>query len=241
MRIIEQAVILVGGRGVRLRPLTAKVPKPMVLAAGKPFLEHLILLLKRNGIKRYLLLAGFLGRCIEEYFGNGHKWGVDIAYSFESSPIGTGGALRLGRDKLEEDFFLLFGDSYLPIDYKKMANDFIESKKVASLSVYDNSEDTEVPFNVRLGKNKRIVTVYNKRKDNPASFNYCDAGVIAVDKVVIDLINKEVPNSFEESIYPRLIAEEGLGCHIAENRFYDIGTIERLKTFEQYIVEKEKR
>lgn len=237
---ISQAVILVGGRGERLRPLTDDIPKPMVAVAGKPFLEHLILLLRENGIRKILLLTGYLGNKIKDYFDNGHKYGIEIDYSFEENPLGTGGAVRLAKDKLEEYFFLLFGDSYLPMDYNRMADKYIESKKKAMLTIYDNSDDTDVPFNIKVDKGEKKVSLYNKRKDNPPEFNYCDAGVIALNRQVIDLIKEKMPISFEEAIYPRLITEGELGYYVAESRFYDIGTIERLKIFEQYILIKAK-
>lgn len=235
---ISQGVILVGGRGERLRPLTDNIPKPMVLVIGKPFLEHLILLLKENGIKKFLLLTGYLGNKIREYFEDGNKWGIKIDYSFEKEPLGTAGALRFARNKLEENFFLFFGDSYLPVDYKKIAYEFIQGGKKALVVVYDNSDDTEVPFNIMLDKSKKVVAAYNKGENNPGGFDYCDAGVIAVNKQVVSLIEGKDPLSFEESIYPRLIVEEKLGYYIAENRFYDIGTIERLETFGQYVLKK---
>lgn len=234
---IQQAVVLVGGRGERLRPLTDSIPKPMIPVCAKPFLEHLIILLKDNGIKRFLFLTGYLGDKIKSYFNEGNKWGVRIDYSFEKKPLGTGGALRVAGDKLEDKFFLLFGDSYLPIDYKEMSDCFVVSKKKVILTVYDNFDDTGVPFNVRLDKARGVVAAYNKRKNNPKNFDYCDAGVIAVDKEVVRSIKNKNPISFEESIYPLLIKEGELGYYVAKNRFYDIGTIERLKLFERYISE----
>ena len=238
---ISQAVILVGGRGERLRPLTDNITKPMVEVGGKPFVEYLILLLKENGIKSILFLAGYLGNKIEDYFCDGSKWRVKIDYSFEEKPIGTGGAVRLAKGKLEKNFFLLFGDSYLAIDYRGMAKEYMGSKRKAMLAIYDNSNETDVPFNVMIDKSKEIVTVYNKRKDNPPSFKYCDAGVIAVDRQVVDLIEEKKFISFEEAIYPRIISEEGLGYYMAECRFYDIGTIQRFKVFEQYILKNAKK
>lgn len=235
--VAQQAVILVGGRGERLRPLTDNIPKPMVIVSGKPFLEYLIVLLKNNGIKKFLFLAGYLGDKLKSYFNDGNNWGVTIDYSFEKEPLGTGGALRLAKDKLENKFFLLFGDSYLPIDYGKMFESFEISKKKVFLAVYDNFDDTGVSFNIRLDKARGVVGVYNKSKDNPKNFDYCDAGVIAMDKKAVGLITEESPISFEESIYSRLIKDEELGYYIAENRFYDIGSIERLKLFERYISE----
>ncbi|HHE65184.1 MAG TPA: hypothetical protein ENL09_04080 [Bacteroidetes bacterium] len=233
---INQGVILVGGRGERLRPLTDKLPKPMVEVAGIPFLEHVVILLERNGIKRFLFLVGYLGDKIKSYFRDGSKWGVEIDYSFEEKPLGTGGALNLAKEKLDKTFFLLFGDSYLPIDYQRMASIFINNKKKVVLAVYDNAFDTDVPYNVMLDKRMKIIAAYNKEKNNPLAFNYCDAGVLVVSRNVVELIGEKTPISFEEAIYYRIIAEKELGYYIAECRFYDIGTIERLKTFEQYII-----
>jgi NDP-sugar pyrophosphorylase family protein len=182
-------------------------------------------------------LVGYLGDKIKNYFNDGYKWGISIDYSFEEEPLGTGGALRLAEDKLDKKFFLLFGDSYLPIDYKEMSNCFVVSKNKVILAVYDNFDNSGVSFNIRLDKTRRVVTTYNKRKDNPKNFNYCDAGVIAVEKEVVRLIKNKNPISFEESIYPFLIKEGDLGYYVAQTRFYDIGTIERLKLFERYILE----
>lgn len=240
MRGVEQAVILAGGRGERLKPLTDSIPKPMVKVAGKPFLEHLILLLKRNGIKNFLFLTGYLGSIIEDYFENGSKFDVTIDYSFDEPPRGTGGALSIAEEKLSHYFFLLFGDSYLPIDYGRMASKFVNDRKKVMLSVYDNKDDTDVPFNIKLDQDKKVIASYKKGKNNPVSYNYCDAGVLIVNKNTLEFIEGKGPVSFEEAVYPRLISEMELGYYVAECRFYDIGTLDRLKTFEKYILEKEK-
>jgi NDP-sugar pyrophosphorylase family protein len=237
---IQQAVILVGGRGERLRPLTDSIPKPMMPVCTKPFLEHLVILLRDNGIKRFLFLTGYLGERIKSYFNDGNKWGVNIDYLIEKEPAGTGGALRLAKDKLDDKFFLLFGDSYLPIDYKKMADRFLRANKKMILAVYDNFVNTQVPFNVKLDKTRGVVVAYRKSNDNPESFNYCDAGVIAADKEVVRLIKDAYPISLEKIIYPVLISKEQLGYYVAEDRFYDIGTIERLNLFEKYILGSER-
>ena len=235
-----QAVVLAGGKGERLEPLTNNIPKPMVEVAGKPFLEHLLILLKKNGISKFLFLAGYLGHIIKDYFGNGNKWDVGIEYSFENKPIGTGGALYLAKEKLDETFFLLFGDSYLPINYRQMASEYMKHNKKVMLAAYDNIEDTDVPFNIILDKTLKIILAYKKGKNNPPAFNYCDAGVLIVKRDLVKLIGDKTPISFEEVIYPRLITEKELGYYISECRFYDIGTIEMLKSFEQYILKNEK-
>jgi len=236
---IKQAVILAGGRGERLRPLTDNIPKPMVPVLGNPFLEHLVRMLRQQGIEKVLFLTGYLGDVIEKHFGDGRQFAVAIEYSREKEPLGTGGALKLAEKRLEERFFLLFGDSYLPIDYRKMAEEHIASGKPVTLAVYDNTENTTVPFNVKVDADKQAITAYTKRNDNPADYRYCDAGVLVINKAVVGLI-KDAPSSFEEKIYPALIQGGDLGAFCADKRFYDIGTISRLRDFENYIKRTEK-
>src|SRR5713226_3145966 len=112
-----QAVILAGGLGTRLWPLTKTGPKPMVPVAGVPYLEHQVRLLQQQSITDVVMLTGYLGEQIEEYFRNGARWGMTIRYSREHQPLGTGGALREARALLAETFVLIYGDSYLPIRY----------------------------------------------------------------------------------------------------------------------------
>jgi len=113
-----QVVILAGGKGTRLRPITYQVPKPMVPIHGKPFLQYQLELIKSLGINEVLLLVGYLGKQIEEYFGGGPKFGLNIEYSYENNPLGTGGALKNAEEKLAEKFLLLNGDTFLPMDYE---------------------------------------------------------------------------------------------------------------------------
>src|ERR1051325_9126184 len=110
-----QVVILAGGLGTRLWPLTKTGPKPMVPVAGLPYLEHQVRLFEKQSIRDVVMLTGYLGEQIEEYFGDGARWGMSIAYSREQQPLGTGGALREARHLLAETFVLIYGDSYLPI------------------------------------------------------------------------------------------------------------------------------
>ena len=112
-----QVVILAGGLGTRLGPLTRPHPKPMVPVKGVPYLEHQLRLLARQGLTDIVLLTGYLGEQIEEYFGDGDRMGLRLRYSRELEPLGTGGALRQARPLLEEAFLVIYGDSYLRIDY----------------------------------------------------------------------------------------------------------------------------
>src|SRR5271163_2074978 len=109
-------VILAGGLATRLRPLTEKIPKALVEVAGRPFLEHQIELLKRNGMTEIILWVGFLGERIEERYGGGTALGVRMSYSFDGPQLlGTGGAIKKASPLLPDSFFVLYGDSYLPV------------------------------------------------------------------------------------------------------------------------------
>src|SRR6266571_2872724 len=117
--------ILAGGLATRLRPITEKIPKSLVAVAGRPFLAHQIELLRDQGLRRLVLCVGYLGEMIQREFGDGSKWGVRLEYSFDGDQLlGTGGALRKALPLLGEKFFVLYGDSYLPIEFNPVAKFF---------------------------------------------------------------------------------------------------------------------
>jgi NDP-sugar pyrophosphorylase family protein len=205
-----QVVILAGGLGTRLAPLTLTGPKPMVPVAGKPYLEHQIELLKAQGVKDIVLLTGYLGEQVEDYFGDGAKWGVSIRYSREHQPLGTGGALRLALHLLEDSFLLLYGDSYLPIRYKEPWRHLHAMGAGGVVVVYGNTADTTVRNNIRLD-DQGYVQIYEK--DSP----------------------RDRPVSLEKEIFPSLIATHQFAAFITDRRFYDIGTPERLQVIEEYL------
>jgi N-acetyl-alpha-D-muramate 1-phosphate uridylyltransferase len=121
-------VILAGGLATRLRPITETIPKALVEVAGLPFLEHQIDLLKRNAIAEVILCVGYLGEMIEQRYGDGKALGIRIAYSFDGPKLlGTGGAIKRALALLPDAFFVLYGDSYLPVDYRAVATAFREA------------------------------------------------------------------------------------------------------------------
>lgn len=228
-----QAVILAGGLGTRLWPLTKAVPKPMVPVAGVPYLEHQLRVLKQQGIRDIVLLTGYLGDQIEDYFTDGARFGLAIRYSREESPLGTGGALRQARDLLAQDFLIIYGDSYLPIDYAQVLTKLRNSDAEGLLVVYDDRlEDTSVKNNVKLD-NSGYVTRYDK--DTSDRLDYVEAGVLAFRRSVLDRIPSKSVVSLEKEIFPQLIAERRLIAYITTQRFYDIGTPERLKVIEEVL------
>jgi mannose-1-phosphate guanylyltransferase len=228
-----QAVILAGGLGTRLRPVTETVPKPMVPVAGVPYLEHQLRLLAKQDIRDVLLLSGYLGERIEEYFGNGSSLSLRIDYSREPHPLGTAGALRHARAKLHDSFLVIYGDSYLPIRYGEAFNTLISSGAAGLVVAYDNSrEDTSVKNNIDVD-DKFYVSRY--RKDSPDKLSYVEAGVLALRRAVVDLVPEGRAVSLEQEIFPQLIASRSLIAFITAQRFYDIGTPERLEAIERLL------
>lgn len=227
-----QAVILAGGLGTRLWPLTREVPKPMVPVGGKPYLEHQLCLLAEQGIRDVVLLTGYLGDQIEERFGDGAGLGLRIRYSREAVPVGTGGALREAKGLLADRFLVIYGDSYLPIDYREV---FGRLHSLGVVVVYrDPVGMTTVAPNIALDEEGRV-TRYDKSARGDGELQYIEAGVLALRREVVDLIPAEGVVSLEQQIFPVLIARGQLAGLPTTQRFYDIGTPERLRVIEELL------
>src|SRR5208283_4063956 len=131
--------ILAGGLATRLRPITEKIPKSLVPVAGKPFLAHQLELLHARGIRRVVLCIGYLGEMIQREFSDGGAFGVRLDYSFDGPKLlGTGGAIKRALPLLSDEFFVLYGDSYLPVEYRPIAEFFRRSGKLGCMTVYRN-------------------------------------------------------------------------------------------------------
>jgi len=222
-----QSVILAGGIGTRLRPLTEKIPKPMVVVGGKPFLQYQLELLKSFGLKKILLLVSYLGNQIEDFFGNGSKFGMEIEYCYEETPLGTGGALKHAEYMLDDEFLLLNGDTYLPIDYRILIETYYNHRPVGLITAYDNNERI-VPNNLAVDESN-VVTNYNKR--NMEGMTHVDAGVLILRKEVVELIPAGKVCSLEEEIFSKLIERNNLMAFPTSKRFYDIGTFNEIEVF----------
>ncbi|HMT27232.1 MAG TPA: sugar phosphate nucleotidyltransferase, partial [Candidatus Absconditabacterales bacterium] len=174
-----QIVILAGGLGTRLRPITETIPKPMVEVNNKPFLEYQILMLKKYGFKKILMLIGYKGEMIENYFQDGEKYGVKIEYSYEGDELlGTGGAIRNAYSKLEDNFIVINGDTYLDYDYHHMIDLYQKSDLAGYFTVLNNVKyDKSNPnLNNNLRVENGLVKDYIKGINDP-KFKYSDSGV----------------------------------------------------------------
>jgi NDP-sugar pyrophosphorylase family protein len=225
-----QVVVLAGGLGTRLRPITESVPKPMVDVGGRPFLEYIVRHLAAQGFREVLVLLGYLGSQIQQYFGGGTAFGVRMQYSFEAVPLGTAGAIRSALELLEEDFLVLYGDSYLPIDYRPVATAFRERPCSGLIVVYDNRmANTGVVNNVATDDDG-WVTRYEKGTGAPG-LNCVEAGVLCFRRELFEGLAAGGFVSLEKEVYQQLIGRRQLRAFITPQRFYDIGTPERLEEF----------
>ena len=230
-----QAVILAGGLATKLRPVTEKMPKSMILVDGKPFLVHLLGLLKNNGIYDIVLCIGYLGGQVEDYFGDGSKFGVRIRYSKEEGELlGTGGALKQAERLLNDRFLMINGDTYLPIDYRNVERFFLDSEKKSLMVVYHDKESkTRVKNNVELDEDLRVIKYEKEGSDS--KLKYIDAGTSLFKRETISLIEEGRPVSLEKEVFPTLIRQREMIAYIADQRFYDIGTFDGLRAFETFL------
>jgi NDP-sugar pyrophosphorylase family protein len=229
-----QVVILAGGLGTRLWPVTKTVPKPMVPVGGEPYLAHQLRFLAGQGYSDVVILTGYLGEQIEEYFGDGSALGLRVRYSREPVPLGTGGALRNALHLLEDTFLLIYGDSFLPIEYELLDRRLRETSAIAVIALFeDRTRETGVVANVDVDE---LGFVLRYEKNASAShLRFIDAGVLAMRADAIQIIPPSEKSSLEEQIFPRLIEQHSLAAVATEQRFYDIGTPERLKAIEAYL------
>jgi len=226
-----QTVILAGGLATRLRPVTEKIPKLMIKICGKPFLEYQIELLKDNGIFDVVLCLGYLGFQIKEYFGDGKRFGVEIKYSEDGEKLlGTAGALKKAERYLKDQFFLLYGDSYLPFDYQEIERYFDPQDFGAMMVVYKN-ENRFDRSNVVVENGE--IKVYDK-KNQTKDMVYIDSGLSILRKEVLKMIPE---NSFFdlEKLYQKLIEEKKLAAYETKQRFFEIGSFAGLEEFENLI------
>ena len=166
--------ILAGGLATRLRPITQKIPKLLVEVAGEPFFSHQLRLLKKNGLTKIVLCVGYLGEQIVAQYGDGAKWGVQIEYSFDGEKLlGTGGALIRALPKLGSAFYVLYGDSYLPIDYQAIGRAFLDSGQLGLMTVFENHEAYDAS-NVWFEDGK--IRLYSKT-EKPPQMRHIDYGL----------------------------------------------------------------
>lgn len=226
-----QAVILAGGLGTRLKPLTEEIPKSMIQIQGKPFLEHQLNLLRRREISDIVLCVGYHGEKIKEYFGDGKGFGVKIRYSEETKKLlGTAGALKNARDLLDDAFFVTYGDAYLILDYRGVMQYFKKFNKFGLMVVLKNFDRYDKSNVVVEGD---LIKVYDKQRRAP-DMVYIDFGVSVLRKKALDLVPKGKVIDLEK-FYHELIRRRELLAFETQQRFYEVGSQKGLKEFERLV------
>jgi NDP-sugar pyrophosphorylase family protein len=226
-----QVVILAGGQATRLRPLTDEVPKSLLDIVGRPFLEYQLEFLSRGGVKDIVLCVGYLGEQIERYFGDGSKLGVNLKYSYEKERLlGTAGALKNAEQLLQDPFFVMYGDSYLFLDFAAVTSYFDKMSKLGLMVVYKNY-DRYGESNVVIEGN--LVKQYSK-KDKAEGMVHIDYGASILRKQALELVPQNQVYSLE-GLFDQLIEQKELLAYEVDKRFYQIGSPEGLEEFRGYI------
>jgi histidinol-phosphate phosphatase family protein len=225
-----QAVILAGGRGTRLKPLTDTRPKPMVQICGKPFLEYQIEQLREQGFERVLLLLGYLPEVVQDYFGDGRRFGLRIEYSVTAVDDETGRRVKLAEPLLDPCFLLLYCDNYWPMSLARMWERFRTSEVPAMITVYSN-KDGYTRNSVRVEADGKV-SIYDKSCTNPA-LNGVEISYAILNKEVLKLLDGE-NRLFETTVYPALVARGQLAGFVSDHRYYSVGAHHRLPLTESF-------
>ena len=216
-----QVLILVGGLGTRLREIIKNIPKAMANIKGKPFLEYLILQLKNYNLNDIILCTGYLKEKIESYFENGNRLGVNIVYSEEPKPLGTGGAIKLAESLVKsDDFIVMNGDSFFDIDLYKLINYHLNKKALATIALAEVKDIRRFGI-VKIDKNGKIESFFEKAKKQNS--NLINGGIYLLNKEIFKYIPKDKSISLEKEVFPKLINSNRFYGVSFKNYFIDIG------------------
>jgi NDP-sugar pyrophosphorylase family protein len=230
--MINQTTVLIlcGGLATRLQPITKTIPKSLVMVNNKPMLQYQLDMLQKQGIRHVVLCVGYLGEMIKDTFGD--KYGdILLEYSFDGlKQLGTGGAIKKSYSKLSNTFFVLYGDSYLPVEYKPILEYFNTTNKIGLMTLFknDNLYDTS---NVVFKDNQIIC--YDK-KNKTSDMNYIDYGLSIFNISVFNTYPADC--SFDLSqVMVNLVNDKQLAGYEVFNRFYEMGSINGLNELELYL------
>lgn len=220
----EKALILIGGKGTRLRPLTYNTPKCMIDVHGKTLTEHLFDLLKKYGIRDVILSVGYLKEKVKEYYGDGSKFGVNITYVEEDEPLGTAGPLRLAKKYLNNSFIVTNGDELKNFNIPRMFRLHKRKDALATLALTTVTDPSQ--YGVARLSGSRILEFVEKPKKEEAPSNLINAGFYIMEPEVIDMISEGF-SMLEKDVFPKLAREGRLRGFPTAGQWFDIGNFER--------------
>jgi histidinol-phosphate phosphatase family protein len=229
-----QAVILAGGLGTRLRPLTDSRPKPMIEFHGRPFLEYLVEQLRDAGIERIVLLLGYLPDVVRDHFGDGSHWGVSITYSVTPPEVQTGTRVRAAFPQIDDTFLLLYCDNYWPLQLDRMWHRFAEFEPAGMATIYRNA-DGYTRDNVRIEDG--WVTLYDRSR-TAEGLKGVEIGYAILRKDVVDRLLPDADVAVEEAVFTTLAQRGELLAYPTDHRYYSVGSLERLPATEEFLARR---
>jgi NDP-sugar pyrophosphorylase family protein len=220
--------ILVGGLATRLRPITNNIPKALVKINGVPFIKIQLQLLKKNGFKKIYLLVSYKSNLIEEYLKKNDNFGLDIKLVYDGDELlGTGGAVKKASKVVSGYFFLTYGDSYLPIDYKNLYK-FFNEKKTSLMTIFKNFNEWD---NSNISFDGNNILSYSKK--GGLKYEYIDYGLMIMNQNDFKKIKKH--NFDLTDVICNLISKKKLIGYEVYERFYEVGSFDGIKNLENYL------
>jgi len=219
-----KAIILAGGLGTRLRPLTENTPKPLLLVKQRPIIEHAILNFKKYGILDIVLSIGYKAEQIKEYFGNGCKWGVNIEYCIEDQPLGTGGALKKATEGATETFVAINGDNLADFNWTEALSMHKKNKAKVTLALFPVSDVTQ--YGIARLVNGEIVEFVEKPSVEQAPSNLNNAGGYIIEPEALNILPEGV-SSIERDCFEKLAGTGTVFAHIHSSQWYPTDTLEK--------------
>ena len=219
-----KAVIVAGGLGTRLRPLTLKTPKPMLKIGKKPILEHLIDWNKKNGVKSFVICVSYLRENIEDYFKDGKKFGVDIEYAVSNKPLATAGQLKTAEDFIDDTFVCMYGDSLFDFSLRNMIKQHKAKKSFVTIGL--NEYKTNLEYGVIDTSKTGKVLSWEEKPEIKANINM---GCYVMEPDVFRLIPKNKPYGMD-NVIKKAMKKKLVSGFITKKSFTDIGN---KKSYEQ--------
>jgi mannose-1-phosphate guanylyltransferase/phosphomannomutase len=221
-----KAVIMAGGEGTRLRPLTSNQPKPMMPIANRPMMEHIIELLKRHGFDDIVVTVAFQANAIRTYFGNGSEFGVSMVYATEETPLGTAGSVRNAMDELDEPFLVISGDVLTDIDLGSIVSFHQDRKAMATIGL--KSMENPLEFGIVITREDGSIERFLEKPTWGQVFSdTINTGIYVLDPSIFDYIEAGKSVDFSSDVFPRML-DEGMAVfgHVLSGYWEDVGTLD---------------
>ncbi|MGZ8783341.1 MAG: nucleotidyltransferase family protein, partial [Gaiellaceae bacterium] len=224
-----KAVVMAGGEGTRLRPLTSNQPKPMVPIVGKPCMEHILELLRTHGMDDVIVTVAFLPQAIRSYFSDGETLGMHIEYSVEDAPAGTAGSVRLASGKLDDTFLVISGDALCDFDLTSLVE--FHKARGASVTIGLKSVPNPLEFGIVVTDSEgRVERFLEKPSWSQVFSDTINTGVYVIEPEALSHVPTDRPYDFSKELFP-LLLEMGrpIYGHVLEGYWQDIGNLDQYR------------